>query len=95
MPRTKSINAAEQEMLDAFRAKHKAMYSCAVGKKRCSQCSKVDVPEAFTARCSWCKECTQVRMRKYYLAAKLVKQKAVDEASKKKATTKKVKKANA
>jgi hypothetical protein len=77
------------------------MYSCDIGKKRCSQCQKVDVPEEFTARCSWCKECTQGRMQKYYQAAKLVKQNAKAEAlkkkaiTKKKATTKKVKDANA
>jgi hypothetical protein len=94
MPTSKSLNAAEQKMIDAFRAKHTAMYSCEVGKKRCSQCQKVDVPEAFTARGSWCKVCTQGRMYKYYEAAKLTKKEAAEEAVKK-ASTKKVKKANA
>jgi ribosomal protein S21 len=95
MPSSKSLNVAEQKMLDAYRAKHLAAYSCEVGKKRCSQCKKVDVPEAFTARCSWCKACTQVRMHKYYEAAKLVKKKAAEQASQKKTTTKKLKKTNA
>jgi hypothetical protein len=94
MSKSKSLTTAEQEMLDAFRAKHQAMYSCDIGKKRCSQCKKVDVPDAFTARCSWCKDCTRGRMQKYYLAAKLVKQEALAEALKK-ATTKKAKKTNA
>jgi hypothetical protein len=63
----------EQEYLDKARIKHKALYGCALGYKRCVKCTKVAAIEKFTSRSNWCKKCSAIRQVEYRLASAAVK----------------------
>jgi hypothetical protein len=79
MSSSKILNEAEHKMINALRARHIAAYSCPVGKKRCSQCQKVDDVDAFVPRGTWCKVCTKARMHEYYTKNKATRKMQADE----------------
>ncbi len=58
----------ELKFLEDAKIKHKAMYGCSLGYKRCAECNKVDALEKFTSRSNWCKKCSAIRQVNYRLA---------------------------